>query len=168
MRKKVNVTCGACSECFDLCASQFNYQTAHGQKVFYCTRSCAVTNQNIIAHSKNKYSPFYWYMKIIKLRSKKKDKPHDLDAQFLYDLWNSQQGICPLTGWKLNLPPNSRTWSKDKPFSPYSASLDRIDSSIGYVRGNVRFISVMANLAKNVFSDEDVLHFAKSIVDFNK
>jgi hypothetical protein len=40
----------------------------------------------------------------------------------------------------------------DKPFeekTAYAASIDRIDSSLGYVRGNIQVISLRANLLKN-------------------
>jgi len=44
-----------------------------------------------------------------------------------------------------------------------SASLDRIDSSKGYIQGNVQFVAYGINLAKNNFSDADVISFLDSI-----
>ena len=37
---------------------------------------------------------------------------------------------------------------------PKTASIDRIDSSKGYTKGNVQWVCVFANLAKNTFKDE--------------
>jgi hypothetical protein len=44
-----------------------------------------------------------------------------------------------------------------------TTSLDRIDSSIGYVFGNVQIVCVMANYAKSDFSDEQMREFCKAI-----
>lgn len=46
---------------------------------------------------------------------------------------------------------------------PNQASIDRIDSSLGYVRGNIEFVCLMANMAKNVWTRKDVLDFCKRV-----
>ena len=56
----------------------------------------------------------------------------------------------------------SRTSQLSK--SPDRASLDRIDSSKGYVKGNVQFVSYMANCAKNEFTSAKLKHFCESMV----
>jgi hypothetical protein len=43
------------------------------------------------------------------------------------------------------------------------ASLDRIDNSKPYVQGNVRFISLMANYAKNDMTDAELVGFCKAV-----
>lgn len=58
--------------------------------------------------------------------------------------------------------------TKNNPLTIYSASLDRIDNSISYMKGNVRFISVMANYARNTFDDEEVVKFAEAVVEYNR
>jgi len=44
-----------------------------------------------------------------------------------------------------------------------NASLDRIDVTQGYLQGNVRFVAVPVNLAKNSFSDAELLEFFDAI-----
>jgi hypothetical protein len=97
------------------------------------------------------------------LRSRSRMKGIDIDAQFLRDLWESQSGICPLTGWKLALPSDSSGF--DVSYGARNASLDRVDNDLGYVKGNVRFIALIANLARARFSDEDLLDFCNSVAD---
>jgi hypothetical protein len=43
------------------------------------------------------------------------------------------------------------------------ASLDRIDSTKGYIKGNVEFVCLAINYAKNKFSKEDTLTFLNEI-----
>lgn len=46
---------------------------------------------------------------------------------------------------------------------PAAASLDRIDSTKGYVKGNVQFVCRAINLAKSTFSDADMKNFIDNI-----
>ena len=90
----------------------------------------------------------------------------DFDLIFLSNLWELQSGVCPLTGWKLELPKHSCGW-KTKKNKLKRASLDRIDNSKGYIKGNIRFISVMANYCKNTFTDDDVKLFCEAVYHNN-
>jgi len=51
---------------------------------------------------------------------------------------------------------NGVTWS--------NASLDRIDSDKGYIKGNVEVISRQANSMKNMASKEELLTFARNVL----
>lgn len=63
----------------------------------------------------------------------------------------------------------------DLPFSfgtqthfPFSPSIDRIDSSLGYIPSNCRFVLFAINSFKGSGTDESVLHMAQAIVAFQK
>jgi hypothetical protein len=88
----------------------------------------------------------------------------DLDLIYLSQLWDTQGGFCALSGLPMHLPRNSLAWEKDTR-NPWKPSLDRTDSSIGYVRGNVRYVVMMANLAKHQFTDEELLKLCRAIVN---
>lgn len=54
-------------------------------------------------------------------------------------------GRCALTGWPISLE-----------YGNQSASLDRVDSTVGYVRGNIQWVHTMVNMCKNKY---DVVRF---------
>lgn len=64
--------------------------------------------------------------------------------------------ICPYLG--INLVHN------DAANLAASCSLDRIDSSKGYVKGNVQVISYKANAMKNNATEEELVRFAKAVL----
>lgn len=71
----------------------------------------------------------------------------NITKEYIWDLFNKQNGKCALTGIELKFPTN---W-KDK---AYNASLDRIDSGEGYIEGNVQWVHKDINIMKNRFSQE--------------
>jgi hypothetical protein len=94
------------------------------------------------------YSPF----KTMLSRAKQRKKRFSLTLHDLYDQWQSQKGICPYTGWLLKLPKANEKLPK----TPDRASLDRIDSSLGYTPDNIQFVSLAIQYAKHNWSQSDV------------
>lgn len=65
---------------------------------------------------------------------------------------------CALTGVKL-------AWEvKNRKTSSHSPSLDRIENSIGYVKGNTWIISNRANVMKNAATLPELRDFAKAVL----
>ena len=119
----------------------------------------------ISKHAKNRqneYSPFVYF--IAKSKSEDRKRHYGIPTitkKYLKQLWDQQKGICPYTGIKMILPENSQKYYKTR--SPKRASLDRIDSSKGYVEGNVEFVCLTINLAKNSFTREEMKEFLTEI-----
>lgn len=106
-------------------------------------------------------SPFHWYMhRIHGRRFLSERKETDIDERYLKQVWDGQGGVCPYTGRTLSL---SRTASGNQGWLPYQASLDRIDSERGYIRGNVQYVALIANLAKGKFSEDELIEFCKTV-----
>jgi hypothetical protein len=83
-------------------------------------------------------------------RAKDKDLPFDIDHEYIRSIVPSH---CPIFGTPLEW--SVRRGSKSIPL-PNSPSLDRIDPSRGYVRGNVWIISNRANTIKSDASHEEL------------
>lgn len=103
--------------------------------------------QNICRNRADEYTGF----RIILSSCFKRNKECDLDLPYLKDLWEKQNGKCAITKVDLVL---KSGYNKN-----YQASLDRIDSSKGYVKGNVRYISVSVNWLKNDLDDNHLREF---------
>lgn len=170
---QIEVTCEICGKVFLRERGEVNRSRKLGRRMF-CSRECTgianipnlpeerVTDHLIKGRVADRYSPFREYLKIIKRRMGDRGEALSVTLEDLRNLWEKQNGICPLTGWQLEIPPTTN-WGAI-PFTPRRASIDRIDSSIGYTLGNIRFVSVMANYCKNDFTDEDVIEFCHAVV----
>lgn len=65
-------------------------------------------------------------------------KENNLTIEFLVELWDRQKGRCPISGLEL------MTISGD----PCSASIDRINSELGYLQDNVILDCKWVNLGR--------------------
>jgi len=83
-------------------------------------------------------------------RAKAKKLPFNIDCEYIRSIISSH---CPIFG----IPLEWSAYRSDKSVPlPNSPSLDRIDPSKGYVKGNVWIISNRANLIKNDASHEEL------------
>lgn len=172
-RKLITFVCDCCGKEAQKPLSEYNRNKKLGRKNF-CSRSCAVryANKNklhaftdkckehllsICNNHRDEYTDFRYTLKNVSKRTKE----IDIDLEYLKQLWESQNGICPYTGIKLKLP----TY-KDYDFYFDCASLDRIDSSKGYIKGNVQFVALPINLMKSTKSDIKVKQFLKQISSY--
>lgn len=174
MVTKTKIICAVCGEETEKPAAEIKRQKKRGKTKFYCSLKCAGKTKNNLKHltkfknnfvdtkytrQRDKYAGFRWYMKVIKKSSKKRNHPYNVDIEYLETLWQQQEGICPFTKQKLVF----KKYSDDNTSTPYSASIDRIDNNKGYVKGNIRFVALMFNYARNRFSDDYVIEFCKQV-----
>lgn len=81
--------------------------------------------------------------------AKPKYQESDLTLEHLMELWNKQDGKCALTGKAMS----------HKFHSLYAVSVDRIDSTLGYMIGNVQLVCQSINYAKSNFTNQEFLYF---------
>ena len=73
-------------------------------------------------------------------------------------LWATQNGKCALTGWPM-------TMELANGVVPTNCSLDRVDSTQGYVVGNVQLVCRAANVAKSNLTQNDFVHLCKAVLE---
>jgi len=168
--KKVEIECSFCRKMFEKEKKEVDRQNKHGRMHFYCSRSCSGkgntrSHDNLgrwkgdtsLLESSNlsdEYTPFRTHLRRIKRRY---TKDNDVDLKYLKSLWDNQEGKCAITGVDLIL--------ENKVSNPnYSASIDRIDSNKGYTKGNIHFISVTTNYAKNKYSLETLREYFEIVL----
>lgn len=99
------------------------------------------------------------YFSNIKRGAKARGLIFDITIEYIWELFLLQDRKCKLSGLDLNLSPNL---SKEE----QSASLDRINSSIGYVCGNVQWVHKNVNFMKNNHPEDYFLKVC--VMVFNK
>jgi hypothetical protein len=100
---------------------------------------------NKIATEKRKEEfPLRLLLSSIRSGAKKRKLIIDIDNAYILNLWNEQKGLCHYT----NIPMKYVARNKN----PFQVSIDRIDSSMGYIKGNVVLCCQAINYMKNDYS----------------
>lgn len=174
MEEMVSLICTQCGGSFT--RSKYEYQrNLKRNKGVFCNHHCYVIFRNKKyptpkgkkptwmnpGNRLDEFSPFKMYIRLINQHTKRTKKEVSITLQDLKNQWDKQKGICPYTGWKMNISPTSKWDKKIKDMN--QASVDRIDSSRGYILGNIQFVCMIANFAKNSFSDKDLIEFCTAV-----
>lgn len=153
----------------NVCKACRNKQAAlqrdkHREKINTTYRERYANDSEFKAHRKEvqkksyanmrKDNPVYFMWQAAKSRAKKENIPFDIEMNDLII-----PDYCPLLGIKLEYIPG-------KTNNPNTPSLDKIDPTKGYVKGNVRVISYKANTMKNNATREELERFAKNILNY--
>ena len=166
----IDVTCDICGNCFQRNKSEVARNAKLGRKTF-CSRACMGKSQieknRRLDHLNRGFnrSDDLSMFRVFMHRLKKHGKEVDVTLDDLKAQWDKQAGKCPYTGWSLWSPNNT---NDARQIRPDAASLDRIDSAKGYIKGNIEFVCLIAQYAKNGFAKEHVLSFAEAVVSQQK
>jgi hypothetical protein len=87
----------------------------------------------------------------------------DLTPDFLWGLFQKQEGLCALTGVPLVLKALIKKQNVD--WDIITASLDRIDNSKGYFPDNVWWVHKTINRLKNNYSLEELLYWSSLLLE---
>ncbi len=97
------------------------------------------------------------YWSSLKRNAKYRNIDFDLDIEDAWDIYEKQQNKCALSGWKIQL----TRIIKDR---DQTASLDRIDSSKGYIKENVQWLHKTINICKHILTNDEFVRMCESIV----
>ena len=104
----------------------------------------------------------FWYNHIVRnAKGEKKRKVLELSItkEYIWELFLIQDRKCKLSGLELKFPISN----KDR---NYNASLDRIDSTKGYIEGNVQWVERKINIIKREFNQQDFIEMCNKIVNY--
>lgn len=83
--------------------------------------------------------------------AKKRNIIFDISIEYLWSLFESQKRKCGITGDLIENIDN--------------ASLDRIDSSQGYTKGNIQWTTYQANVSKHIMSMNELYEFCNKVLN---
>ena len=170
-RKTIEVNCDNCGKLTIKPLSEHKRNISKDRKMF-CSRSCSCkygnrsfdqrdqTNRYDIRLSAHNPADELTNFRYAFRSSKKRHHQHTITLEDIRDLWDNQKGICPYTGYTMQLRKYSNNNITDK---MKQASLDRIDSNFGYIKGNIQWVCCAINYLKNVFTHEQTINFLKNI-----
>ena len=124
----------------------------YNNKKSYMCQKCAGILRGEKIHLEDSYEELY-QAKYTKMKKQAEKRHHDflLTKEYLWNLYIQQNKKCAITGDELPI------LSK--------ASLDRIDSSKGYIEGNVQWVTKQANLSKHIMSMKELYEFCKKVLN---
>ncbi len=83
------------------------------------------------------------------------ERDFNIDAEYMYQMWKNQNGLCALSNQILLLKKNT----------PYTLSIDKIYPNKGYIKGNVQWVIWAANRAKGDLTIQELLLLCNNIIE---
>jgi len=101
-----------------------------------------------------------WYWSRIQRNALRRKIDFSITKEYAWEVWERQGKRCSLSGQQL-------CFSRSKS-SNFTASLDRIDSSKGYIEGNIQWVHKDINKMKSDFTDERFIEICKLVSENRK
>lgn len=98
----------------------------------------------------------------MKRKAAKRKIKFNVSVKYLWDLFEKQKGKCALSGVKIELPKGSSNHNRH-----HTASLDRINSDKGYIKGNCQWLFKTVNIMKWHYPQKEFVQFCKKIAKNN-
>lgn len=99
-----------------------------------------------------------WYWSSVLTKAASRGLAVEVGPAYLVELFDQQGGRCALTGVALTL---TRGFTRKK--GAQTASLDRIDSALGYLPGNVQWVHKDVNRMKNVYGEDYFVEVCRAV-----
>lgn len=122
-----------------ICKEEKSFNNFHKNKLNKDELDCRCKScRKIESRLKYVQDPFKSLIRCKRCESKKKEIPFNLDIDYLRSIWT---GICPIFNIPIEI-------GVEGCGSHRSAQLDRVIPELGYIKGNVNYISGRANRIK--------------------
>lgn len=96
--------------------------------------------------------------------NKRRNLDFDIDIEYVMSVLIKQDGKCALTGRNLEFVRGGSWHGKN----PNGATMDRIDNSKGYVRGNIQITCGLVNTIKSDLNNELFLELCRAVTESAK
>lgn len=143
----------------------FQYPQNHLNKRQGCRECFRKEHQGKLSKSWSGYgeiSKDHWSS--IKRHAVNRGIEFDLSIEFGWNLFLKQGRKCAITGWLLEM----HTPGRNQKTASWTASLDRIDSSNGYVAGNVQWVYNDINLMKRHHTTQRFYELCYAVVHYRQ
>ena len=125
-----------------------NKKTILENKSRYCSLNC----RNF------KVDKYTNYLNDLKRRAIKKNMDFNIDREFIKELLeNKQKNRCAITNVLIKFSDTTKIYE--------TPSLDRIDNSLGYVKGNIQWVMLGVNYMKLSYTENDLRRAIKLIIE---
>lgn len=95
---------------------------------------------------------------MIKNNSQVRDHEFKITIEDAWEQFKGQDGKCALSGLPIDLPKSRYELDSIK-----TASLDRIDSSIGYTKENIQWVHKHINMMKRALVQSEFIELCKAV-----
>ena len=148
-----------CSKCgIDKTEDQFHKSSSQKNtsgRVYHC-KSCVAKTQTKRNMTEVGFKSNLWQNLLG--NAKRRNIPVYIDKSDIQKLYDEQGGLCAVTG----LPMQFSALESGK--NSYAVSVDRIDSSKGYYKDNIRLVCSRVNLIKMELSDDQMRFWCNLIL----
>jgi hypothetical protein len=131
------------------CGKIFKIRTSRIKNTPSCGCSDSKNSPKFVKEFKDLPS---WFIRKFETRAADRKIEYNISDEKLWDIYMKQNRMCVYTGLELFMPTQKTQFT-------HSASIDRIDSRIGYVVGNVQWVHKKINMMKGILSDQDFVEF---------
>lgn len=123
----------------------------------YCSRSKRALGKHPGWKGYEGISGTQWHR--VRASAKKRAVDLDITIEYIWETYLKQDRKCVLTGLPISMGVSANSFMN----GDYSASLDRIDSSKGYVEGNVQWVHKDINQIKSNLSQDRFIELCKLV-----
>ena len=108
-------------------------------------------------------SPYAYMNNLYAQLSHRRKKTHEFNIvkEDLHKIYNKQKGICKYSGIEMKHLKDGTGYHLD------NISIDRIDNTKGYVKGNIALVCLAVNMMKYTLELDELIDWCKKIAKFN-
>lgn len=99
-----------------------------------------------------------WFTRMARacrISAKRRDLEYGLTVTDIFEQYNKQNGLCAYTGRELVTAPGH----------PFTASIDRVDSSVGYLPSNIALVGWWVNVMKNEYKLSEYVELCRFVTE---